>query len=156
MDSIVFGKFLRGLRESKDISIRQLSMQSGVSSSYISLLENGKRSIPKPDILEKLAPCLSIDYEDFMEKAGYIDEKKGEPLVLSHFKIHMDKEDIEISLIDIMNYIEKNQNLTIGGHKLSEESRRLLMQAIEIGLKNAKEIAARRYKTNRNKRKVKP
>lgn len=78
MNSIDLGKYIKQLRESNFLSIRQLSQLSGVSNSYISQVENGKRGTPTSDILEKLAPHLNVSYEALMEMAGYINFKKDE------------------------------------------------------------------------------
>lgn len=69
-----FGKYLKQLRMSLNLSIRQLALCSGVSNSYISQIENGKRGIPNPEILKKLAPHLKVSYNELMQKAGYIDD----------------------------------------------------------------------------------
>jgi len=67
-----FGRYLRKLRESRGLSTRQVKLQSGVSNAYISLLENGERGIPSPEILEKLAPVYRVPYDKLMKLAGYI------------------------------------------------------------------------------------
>lgn len=67
-----FGKHLRKLRKNKKITIRQLELFSGVSNAYLSQLENGKRSIPSPNILQKLHKHLGVSYEYLMEKAGFL------------------------------------------------------------------------------------
>ena len=54
------------------MTIRQLELYSGVSNSYLSQLENGKRGIPSPIIIKKLHKPLGISYEELMEKAGYL------------------------------------------------------------------------------------
>lgn len=69
-----FGKYIRELRNNRELTIRQLELYSGVSNSYLSQLENGKRGIPSPDILKKLSKGLKHPYNDLLEKAGYIDE----------------------------------------------------------------------------------
>lgn len=71
-----FGNYLRSLRKKRKLTVRQLDMYSGVSHSYISQMERGVKGIPSPDILKKLAKPLDIDYEDLMEKAGYITKEE--------------------------------------------------------------------------------
>src|SRR5690625_7281715 len=58
------------------MNIRQLKLYSGVSNSYLSQLENGKRGIPSPDIIKKISKGLKVDYNDLMIKAGYMKEKQ--------------------------------------------------------------------------------
>jgi SOS regulatory protein LexA len=67
-----FGSYLKKLRLESGLTIRQLEEKSGVSNGYLSQLENGKRGLPKPDILRKIHEPLGVDYDELMEKAGYI------------------------------------------------------------------------------------
>ncbi len=66
-----FGKYLNGLREERKLTTRQVELYAGVSNSYISQLENGKRGIPSAKIMEKLAQVYKVPFLDLMEKAGY-------------------------------------------------------------------------------------
>lgn len=75
MDKKEFGNYIRNIRKEKKLTIRQVELYSGVSNSYLSLLENGKRDIPSPDILKKLARVYKISYTNLMNKAGYIEDK---------------------------------------------------------------------------------
>jgi transcriptional regulator with XRE-family HTH domain len=70
-----FGIYLKGLREKRGLTIRQVEIQAGISNSYLSLLENGKRGIPKPSILKKLAPVYKAPYEELLKEAGIIETK---------------------------------------------------------------------------------
>ncbi|WP_128893732.1 helix-turn-helix domain-containing protein [Longirhabdus pacifica] len=72
-----FYEKLKDIRKLKGYTIREVSDRSGVSSAYISQLENGNRSIPSPDILKKLSDGLNISYSELMNVAGYIDT--GQP-----------------------------------------------------------------------------
>lgn len=69
-----FGLYIRKLRNDREMTIRQLELYSGVSNSYLSQLENGKRGIPSPKILEKLSKGLKVPYNELLIKAGYADE----------------------------------------------------------------------------------
>ncbi|WP_080840081.1 helix-turn-helix domain-containing protein [Cohnella massiliensis] len=68
-----FGKYLRKLRNEKKMTVRQLDLYSGVSHSYLSQIENGKRGVPSPEILKKLHKPLGVSFEDLMRAAGHID-----------------------------------------------------------------------------------
>ncbi|MEI4789341.1 helix-turn-helix transcriptional regulator [Bacillus sp. FJAT-53060] len=76
-----FGAYLRALREEKKLSVNQLAMYSEVSAAGISRIENGKRGIPKPPTIKKLAGALKIPYEEMMLAAGYIEEASPVPLI---------------------------------------------------------------------------
>ncbi|PCK19997.1 transcriptional regulator [Bacillus pumilus] len=76
-----FGAYLRALREEKKLSVNQLAMYSEVSAAGISRIENGKRGIPKPPTIKKLAGALKVPYEEMMLAAGYIEEASPAPLI---------------------------------------------------------------------------
>lgn len=67
-----FGTKLRGLRLSKGLTLRQVSIKSGLNYSYISLLENSKRSIRNAhsDTISKLAHGLNTSTARLREMAG--------------------------------------------------------------------------------------
>lgn len=67
-----FRFYIRKLRKEKGLTLRELSDLSGVSQSYITNVENGKRSIPSPEILKKMAAPLGVSPLDLMFKAGHI------------------------------------------------------------------------------------
>ncbi len=71
---MVFYTDLKDLRKVKGFTIREVAERSGVSSAYISQLENGNRGVPSPDILLKLSDGLSSSYSELMRMAGYLDE----------------------------------------------------------------------------------
>lgn|SRR5699024_215937 len=78
MEAKNFGSYIKQIRTDKNMTIRQLELYSGVSNSYLSQLENGKRGIPSPDVIRKIANGLRWDYNDLMIKAGHVDEDNYE------------------------------------------------------------------------------
>lgn len=74
-----FRRYLRKTRKDKKLTLRQIEVYSGVSNSYLSQVESGKRGIPSPDILEKLAPILKVSYEELMREAGYLHKESTLP-----------------------------------------------------------------------------
>ncbi|MFD2671832.1 helix-turn-helix domain-containing protein [Marinicrinis sediminis] len=71
-----FYQQLKGLRKRRGYTIREVSDRSGVSSAYISQLENGNRGIPSPEILMKLSEGLNISYGELMQIAGYLENQE--------------------------------------------------------------------------------
>src|SRR5690606_21416318 len=69
-----FGEYIRKLRKEREMIIRQLELYSGLSNTYFSQIEKGKRDIPSTYIIKKLSKCLRIDYNLLMKKSGYITE----------------------------------------------------------------------------------
>lgn len=72
MDADKFGKYLKSLRNEKNLTLTQLGKLAGYSNPYLSQIENGHKGIPSPETLEKLAPHLGISHTELMFKAGYI------------------------------------------------------------------------------------
>ena len=76
------GPFLKRLRESNGLSLRQVAQQAGLSSGYLSQIEGGKRGrrkggdyfAPHPQILQKLATVYHVEAYDLFERAGYFEE----------------------------------------------------------------------------------
>lgn len=91
-----FGSYIRQLRNNKEMTIRQLELYSGVSNSYLSQLENGKRGIPSPDIIKKLSEGLKVSYTEMMIKAGYIDADPED----------MSDDEIDEELQELMNEMQ--------------------------------------------------
>lgn len=77
MDSQTFGSYIKELRKERNLTTRQVELYSGVSSSYLSLIENDKRGIPSPAVLKKLAKVYKVSYYDLMHKAGHIDNTEA-------------------------------------------------------------------------------
>ena len=55
-----FGDYLRTLRLEKRYSLREVEDLSGVSNSYLGLIERGQRPVPGAEILKKLAPVYDV------------------------------------------------------------------------------------------------
>ncbi|MYL45012.1 helix-turn-helix domain-containing protein [Virgibacillus halodenitrificans] len=81
-----FGNYIKSLRTDKKLTIRQLELYSGVSNSYLSQLENGKRSIPSPEILKKLSKGLKVPYKELLDKAGYFENEEKEDTSLEELR----------------------------------------------------------------------
>lgn len=70
---MAFGDYLRSLRSSRGLTMRQLSEQAGISPGEISRIENGIRQKASPLFLRAVAPVLGVRYEEMMIEAGYIE-----------------------------------------------------------------------------------
>lgn len=70
---LTFGEKLHQLREEKNISIRELERKTGISNSYLSQLENGKRPRPSQEVIAKIGKVLGNGaYNRLMVEAGYL------------------------------------------------------------------------------------
>jgi transcriptional regulator with XRE-family HTH domain len=65
-------EFLHEKRIEMNLSIQQLSKESGISASHISRIERGIRK-PSPQTLEKLATPLKVDYITLLKIANLLD-----------------------------------------------------------------------------------
>jgi len=66
-----FGAYLKDLRLSKELTLKELGAQIGVSYASISRIEDGKQE-PTPETLKKFAPAFGVSIEQLMIKCGYL------------------------------------------------------------------------------------
>jgi len=77
---MTLGQYLKSLRGEK--STRQVEIQTGISNSYISLLENDVRK-PSARILKKLSDAYEVPYVELLKKAGYDIELERDYLLIN-------------------------------------------------------------------------
>ena len=70
---ITFGKHLRLERQKQNLTVLELATTCGTSRSYITLIENGKRS-PGKKILPKIAVALKLKTTDVLN--WYLEEMR--------------------------------------------------------------------------------
>ena len=71
-------KWLRELREQKDMTQLQLAQEVGISQQMYSFIENGKRCEPgKCDMEKKIAEILGFDWTRFFENPAS-ERKEGD------------------------------------------------------------------------------
>jgi transcriptional regulator with XRE-family HTH domain len=68
-----FGKYLKNARTECSLTVRKLSELSGVSQSYLTNIENGKRGIPSLEMLKRISDHLypADTYASLLDAAGY-------------------------------------------------------------------------------------
>jgi transcriptional regulator with XRE-family HTH domain len=59
-----FGEFLKSLRQSREISLRQLASDIDVAPSYLSDIERGNRNAPPKERLDKIIKILSLSEDE--------------------------------------------------------------------------------------------
>ncbi len=69
-----FGDYLRGLREAKGFSVRQLAAQLGIEPSYLSKLERGENTKPSEAVLGALAGVLEVSPHLMAAMAGRVSQ----------------------------------------------------------------------------------
>lgn len=65
------GPYLKGARERRCLSLRDVEIAAGVSNAYLSQIESGRIRQPSPAILSKLSAFYNVSYADVMKLAGY-------------------------------------------------------------------------------------
>jgi len=85
-NKMTFGEYLRRLRESRNLSQRQVAKAAGLSYAYLSQIEGNKRAkrkkgedqfAPHPQFLKKLAEVYHVSSGQLFERAGYYDSEKS-------------------------------------------------------------------------------
>lgn len=106
--NVNFGQKLRVLRESKEMTLNQLAVKSGISAAQLSRLENAKRSVPKPETIAKIAKGLNESYQDLMRIAGYIMSDSLTEKEQNVLNIINNNE----GLMDIILYLHENKRIS--------------------------------------------
>ncbi|MBU4450626.1 MAG: LexA family transcriptional regulator [Actinobacteria bacterium] len=65
------GLYLKELRLKNNLTTKQVEVKTGISNSYISLIERNKRK-PSAEILSKLAKAYQVKAEDLLRLIGYL------------------------------------------------------------------------------------
>mgnify|MGYP003518834694 CR=1 FL=1 len=63
-EKMTFGSFLKEKRTSRDILMKDLACELGVSAVYICDVEKDRRAAPKAEYLKKIAELLKLDEEE--------------------------------------------------------------------------------------------
>ena len=69
-----FGSYMRELRKSKGLTLKQVEHAAKVSNAYISQIERGLRNPPHPDILKRLAVAYEVTHRELLIAAGYLED----------------------------------------------------------------------------------
>lgn len=116
------GENIKKIRLSKNLSMTKLESLSGVKSSYISNIENGKRINPSQETLEKLAEALDTTVSELYSKNT---EYKQEVKTINN------------DLAEIMDYLKKD-SIYYNGMKLEEQEISFLNASINATIEQIK------------------
>ncbi|MBZ5658758.1 MAG: helix-turn-helix domain-containing protein, partial [Acidobacteriia bacterium] len=73
-----FGNYMRRLRKTRGLTLKQVETQAKVSNAYISQIERGLRNPPHPEILKRLAKTYNVEHRELLVAAGYLEEDSAE------------------------------------------------------------------------------
>ena len=113
-----FGERLRMLRQRKGMSLRELSIKAGISTSYLSDLERGTRGAPTAPVLERLADGLEVSVDALLGR-----EKTSATPLLDEADVAFANKLREISREDRL-IIERILENAIARQEREEEQRR--------------------------------
>jgi transcriptional regulator with XRE-family HTH domain len=71
------GEFIKDLRSTARISLRELAERAGVSNPYLSQIERGLRK-PSAEVLAQIASALRVSTPLMYLRAGLLNEKEGQ------------------------------------------------------------------------------
>lgn len=97
------GETLKGRREAKGLTLKQVSHMSGVSTAHIGRIENGKR-FPTGRILRKLAEPLEFSEVELCKLAGFMSRDDSDRQI-ERIKAEI-KRDIAHALVNLYRKVE--------------------------------------------------
>jgi HTH-type transcriptional regulator, competence development regulator len=65
------GSLLTAARQRRNLTLRAVEAETGISNAYLSQLEHGKIRAPSPVVLSKLSQLYDLSYTLVLEHAGY-------------------------------------------------------------------------------------
>ena len=155
-----FGKYLKAMREQRGLGVNQLATLSGVSSSLISRVENGKRGAPKSSTLDELAKVLKVSQVEFYFMAGHVGVLEyNQEFIPSNIALQNlsdedkyllnkenvkhnsnDERDIAKRMEAIRRDLKTPDGLNFSGEPLSEEAIESLLEAMEYAVRQTQRI----------------
>jgi transcriptional regulator with XRE-family HTH domain len=68
-----FGETIRELRLAQDLGLRETAAKVGISPAYLSRIERGKETPPRPEVIKELAKLLAADPDVLFRVASSTD-----------------------------------------------------------------------------------
>lgn len=142
-----FGKYIKELRKRMGLTLIDLSLASSVSQPHLSHIENGKRGIPSPEILNRLSGPLGVTHAELMVKAGHVkyedwfhnvteDQslKEYDELFYPEMLGYPNREAYLNDLLNIRNeltHVLKVERTTYNGHLLTDPDRQRVLDMLK-------------------------
>ncbi len=117
-----FGPYLRSLRRTRGLSLKQVEAAAGVSNAYLSLLERGQRNPPHPEILKRLAKCYEVPHRDLLMAAGYLEDELGRGVT---------RDQIDQAYTHVISDPRYRHGTRLKGSQLSLEAKRFIIEMYE-------------------------
>ena len=108
-----FGETLRELRVAQELGLREMAGMIDISPTYLSRIERGKESPPKPEVIKALARVLAADPDVLFRLCPSTDPAitsllKERPKVMNLVRLIMDEALSDDQIDRIQTYIEND------------------------------------------------
>lgn len=110
-----FGDYLRELRKSKGLSLKDLENRTEVTASYIHRLEHGSRKTPSIPVAERLARGLDVPVKEFLSKLKLFEGESSD-----------DNKDVMLGLPELIIL----NTFTINGKKASKKQKEAMVDVV--------------------------
>ena len=119
-----FGEYLKSLRERRKLSLRDVAARTGMSYSYLTQIEHGRRNAPGAELLKRLAPVYGVPVRDLLKAAGYLEDSEPDKLSLS------EEEEVEMAFQYVKNDPRYQSGTRITG-PLTTDVKRFVVEMYE-------------------------
>jgi transcriptional regulator with XRE-family HTH domain len=119
-----FGEYIKNLREQHKLSLRDVAAKTGMSYSYLTQIEHGRRKAPGPELLKRLAPVYGVSVRDLLKAAGYLEDIKPAKPVLS------EEEEVEMAFRYVMSDPRYQSGTRLTG-PITTEVKRFIVEMYE-------------------------
>lgn len=126
---------LRELRTKNELTLKELSEKSGISISFISDIENGRRN-PSIEKLKLLAKALDVSADEFLkDNSSNLKSENTKPELNKR-----DLRDISKDVDSIMDKLDKREDgpTYYNDIEMKEDDKELFRSALELALKTIK------------------
>lgn len=122
MNAKGFGPYLRELRRRRDLSLKQVEREAGVSNAYLSQIERDLRKPPHPDILKRLALVYDVPPNDLLIAAGYVEDLAAKGVT---------REKVEQAFEHVIQHPKFRYGTRLKGSRLSLDAKRFIVEMYE-------------------------
>lgn len=153
---MTLGEIIKSYRITNDLSMDAFSERSGISKSYISLLEKnrhpktGKEIAPSLQCIKQAADGMNMDFNILFSMLDGNVAVNTEDTYLTK----KDNKDIAKDLENIMNKLanEEDGPASYDGEEIPEADREMFAGQVELMLRRLKTINKEKYNPNKNKK----
>ena len=94
-----FGEALRAHRGRKNVTLKMLAEELGVTAAYLSALETGRRGLPAPGLVMQICGALGLIWDEA--------EELKRLAAISHPKVTLDASGLSPKAVELANRLKK-------------------------------------------------